>query len=90
MFLLRVVFGSSHPIDAVEERQAFALFRQDFAERVSHELVLGFIDQPAKSGIDVAHDMRRSLECGHRQRRVLEAGLDRSASIATDAGFAAN
>ena len=71
LFLFRVAFGVSRAKNAVEQRHACAPFRQHLAERYSDELFRGFIQQAAKGGVDIAHDVAGSLHCGHRQRRVL-------------------
>ena len=74
MFLFRVAFGLSGAKNAIEQRHAFVLVRQHFAERFSDEFVCGSIDQAAKGGIDEAHDVTGSLGRDHRQRRMLEDG----------------
>ena len=74
MFLFRVAFGFSRAKNAVEQRHAFVLLRQQFGERFSDELFHRFIHQAAKGGVAIAHDVRGSLHRGHRQRRVLRDG----------------
>ena len=71
MFLFRVAFGFSRAKNAVEQRHAFVPFRQHFAERYSDELFRGFIQQAAKGGVEIAHDVAGSLHRGHRPRRAL-------------------
>src|SRR4029434_6072532 len=57
--------------NALHKCNTLALCRQQFVEWFVYELFKRLIHQAAKGGVRIAHDVRRSLDCGHGQRRVL-------------------
>lgn len=65
LFLMACEF--SRLINLVQQRQEVILFLHHVRERFANQFIPGFVEQTTERGIDVPHDVKRTLYTGQWQ-----------------------